>query len=308
MPSPISFSALKRSRGSIEQLTNAIQQSSQKKREDDRLWECTTDKAKNGHALIRFLPAPPQDGEDGLPWVRTFSHGFQGPGGWLIDLCPTTLEQKCPVCEANSLLWNSGIEANKTTARTRKRKLSYTANILVVSDPAKPENDGKVKLFRFGSKVFNKLYEKMHPEFPDEVAFSPFDLWEGANFKLKIRQVEGYRNYDKSEFTERSPVSEDEAKLEALWKSEYPLLDFVSPGNFKSYAQIAARFTKVLGTAVTAVAANSLVEAALLDGVHDNNKEDSDSEEGTAGGHTEDYEEDENLTFFKRLAEKGDKD
>ncbi len=155
---PTSFSALKRSRGSVEQLTKAIQASTQTKREDDRFWEATVDKAKNGHAAIRFLPAPPQDGEDGLPWVRTFSHGFQGPGGWLIELCPTTLEQKCPVCEANNLLWNSGIEANKDIARARKRKLSYTANILVVGDPAKPENDGKVKLFRFGKKIFDKVY------------------------------------------------------------------------------------------------------------------------------------------------------
>lgn len=262
---PTSFSALKRSRGSVEKLTAAIQQSSQSKKEDERFWEPTVDKAKNGHASIRFLPAPPQDGEDGLPWVRTFSHGFQGPGGWLIELCPTTLDQKCPVCEANGLLWNSGIEANKTVARSRKRKLSYTANILVISDPAKPENDGKVKLYRFGSKIFEKVYEKMHTEFPDEVTFNPFDLWEGATFKLKIRQVEGYRNYDKSEFGPQGPISEDETKLEAIWKSEHTLSEIVAVKNFKTYAQIDSRLRKVLGSAVSTATADQAGAQAFGD-------------------------------------------
>lgn len=262
---PTSFSALKRSRGSVEKLTAAIQQSSQSKKEDERFWEPTVDKAKNGHASIRFLPAPPQDGEDGLPWVRTFSHGFQGPGGWLIELCPTTLDQKCPVCEANGLLWNSGIEANKTVARSRKRKLSYTANILVISDPAKPENDGKVKLYRFGSKIFEKVYEKMHTVFPDEATFNPFDLWEGATFKLKIRQVEGYRNYDKSEFGPQGPISEDETKLEAIWKSEHTLREIVAVKNFKTYAQIDSRLRKVLGSAVSTATADQAGAQAFGD-------------------------------------------
>ena len=170
------FNTLKRSRGSVEKLTQEIQKLSQNNKQDDRFWEPTVDKAGNGHAIIRFLPAPPQDGEDGLPWVRMFSHSFQGPGGWFINNCPTTIEEKCPVCEGNNVLWNSGIEANQAVVRTRKRKLHYIANILVVSDPAKPENDGKVKLFKFGKKIFDKVYEKMHPEFPDEVAFSPFEL------------------------------------------------------------------------------------------------------------------------------------
>ena len=262
---PTSFSALKRSRGSVEKLTAAIQQSTQSKKEDERFWEPTVDKAKNGHASIRFLPAPPQDGEDGLPWVRTFSHGFQGPGGWLIELCPTTLDQKCPVCEANGLLWNSGIEANKTVARSRKRKLSYTANILVISDPAKPENDGKVKLYRFGSKIFEKVYEKMHTVFPDEATFNPFDLWEGATFKLKIRQVEGYRNYDKSEFGPQGPISEDETKLEAIWKSEHTLREIVAVKNFKTYAQIDSRLRKVLGSAVSTATADQAGAQAFGD-------------------------------------------
>lgn len=267
MSSATSFSALKRSRGSVEKLTQAIQNLNTKneKKEDERLWEPTVDKAGNGIAIIRFLPAPSQDGEDGLPWVRTFSHGFQGPGGWLIDLCLTTLDQKCPVCEQNTVLWNSGVEANKGIARDRKRKLSYFANILVVSDPAKPENDGKVKLFRFGKKIFDKVSEKMHPEFPDEKAFSPFDLWDGANFKLKIRQVEGYRNYDKSEFAAQSPVSTDDAVLEKLWQSEFSLREFIAPKHFKTYEQNAARMTLVLGSVAINTSAEKSVSAALTD-------------------------------------------
>lgn len=302
MSTPTSFSALKRSRGSVEQLTRAIQQSNQSKREDERFWEPTVDKAGNGHASIRFLPAPPQDGEDGLPWVRSFSHGFQGPGGWLIELCPTTLEQKCPVCEANNLLWNSGIEANKNVARDRKRKLSYTANILVLSDPAKSENDGKVKLYRFGKKIFDKIYEKMHPEFPDEVAFSPFDLWEGANFKLKIRQVEGYRNYDKSEFAAQTTISEDEAKLEATWKSEFSLKEFLDPKNFKSHEQIKTRLAKVLGTSVSTVTAETAGSQPLND-VDAGVKTVADAKDpvevlGAPAG-----AEEEDMNYFKSLAE-----
>jgi hypothetical protein len=262
-----SFSALKRSRGSVERLTQAIQNLNTKneKKEDDRFWEPTVDKAGNGIAVLRFLPAPPQDGEDGLPWVRTFSHGFKGPGGWLIDLCLTTVDHKCPVCEHNTALWNSGVEANKTIARERKRKLSYFANVLVVSDPAKPEFDGKVKLFRFGSKIFDKISEKMHPEFADEKAFSPFDLWDGANFKLKIRQVEGYRNYDKSEFTAQAPVSTDDAVLEKLWQQQFSLREFVAPKHFKTYEQIAARMTLVLGAVAINTSAEKSVSVALTD-------------------------------------------
>lgn len=301
---PTSFSALKRSRGSVEKLTQAVQQASQVKKEDERFWEPTVDKAKNGHASIRFLPAPPQDGEDGLPWVRTFSHGFNGPGGWLIDLCLTTLDKKCPVCEANTLLWNSGIEANKTVARSRKRKLSYTANILVISDPAKPENEGKVKLFRFGTKIFDKLYEKMHPDaaFPDEVAFNPFDLWEGAVFKLKIRQVEGYRNYDKSEFGTRSPISEDEGKLEAIWKSEHSLSEITAPKNFKTYEQIENRFKQVLGSALSTASADQAGSQAFGDtdvGVKAPARHDDPVEVASAVSD----EDTDDMEFFKKLAD-----
>jgi hypothetical protein len=300
MSTPVSFSALKRSRGSVEKLTAAIQQATQGKKEDERFWEPTVDKAGNGHAVIRFLPSPPQDGEDGLPWVRSFSHGFQGPGGWLIELCPTTLERKCPVCEGNNVLWNSGIESNKEVARARKRKLSYTANILVISDPAKPENDGKVKLFRFGKKIFDKMYEKMHPEFPDEVAFNPSDLWDGANFKLKIRKVEGYRNYDKSEFAASGPIAEKDEDLERIWKSEYSLKEIVDTKNFKTYEQIEARRARVLGTSVSGTTAESVSDGAFNDedvGIKIPARTNDPVTPPVAG------DEEDDLKFFRSLAE-----
>jgi hypothetical protein len=199
-------------------------------------------------AIIRFLPAPAADGDDALPWVRVFSHGFQGPGGWLIDNCLTTLNDKCPVCEHNSVLWNSGIEANKEIVRKQKRKLNYMANILVVSDPKRPENEGKVKLFKFGKKIFDKISETMNPDFPDEKPVNPFDFWEGANFKLKIRNVEGYRNYDKSEFDKPEALFDgDDEKLEELWKTQYSLKEFLDKKNFKSFDQLKSRLDKVLG-------------------------------------------------------------
>jgi len=301
---PVSFSALKRSRGSVEKLEAAIKAaSSNGKKEDTRFWEPTVDKSGNGYAIIRFLPAPPQDGEDGLPWVRQFTHGFQGPGGWFIDNCPTTIEQKCPVCEGNNILWNTGIESNKKIVSERKRKLSYTANILVVNDPAAPANNGTVRLFKFGKKIFDKIYEKMHPEFPDEKVFSPFDLWEGANFSLKIRKVEGYRNYDKSGFDVQSPVADDDAKLEAIWKQEHALKEFVEPKNFKSYAQLEARRVKVLGTAVQ----SSTAESTPLEPEQEHEDTPPQSFAPKAAnpapvGQVAD-EEDEDLSFFKNLAD-----
>ena len=248
-----SFANLKRNRSSLDKLTKAIEASTQSSSEagskdDTRMWQPSVDKSGNGMAVIRFLPAPAVDGDDALPWVRTFSHGFQGPGGWFIDNCLTTLNEKCPVCEHNNTLWNSGIEANKDVARKQKRKLSYLANVLIVSDPSNPENEGQIKLFKFGKKIFDKITEAMNPEFADETPVNPFDLWEGANFKLKIRNVEGYRNYDKSEFADKSALLDgDDAKLEELWKKEYSLKEFTEKKQFKPYDQLKSRLDKVLG-------------------------------------------------------------
>ena len=248
-----SFADLKKSRSqALEKLTGELsklnnKEEGKKSYEDDRFWKPTVDKAGNGMATIRFLPSP--EGED-MPWVQVFSHSIQGPTGqWLIDNCLTTINQKCPVCEHNTVLWNSGIEANKEIVRKQKRKLQYIANIYIIKDPSNPENDGTVRLFKFGKKIFDKLNDLMNPEFEDETPINPFDLWEGANFKLKIRKVEGYQNYDKSEFDKPSPLSKDDDDLERIWKSEHKLNEFLDKSNFKSYDQIKERLNVVLGIA-----------------------------------------------------------
>ena len=245
-----SFANLKRQSGNLEKLTKAIESlnaSSDSPADKDNFWKPEVDKAGNGMATIRFLPASPGDGDDSLPWVKIFSHGFQGPGGWLIDNCLTTKNKDCPVCEHNNRLWNSGIEANKEIVRKQKRKLNYIANVYVVSDPKHPENEGKVFLFRFGKKIFDKLNEAMNPQFEDETPINPFDMWKGANFKLKIRKVEGYQNYDKSEFESPSPLSKDDDELEKIWKMEHTLKDLVEDKQFKSYDDLKSRLDKVLG-------------------------------------------------------------
>jgi hypothetical protein len=242
-----SFSALKRQRtSSLERLTKEINKLANKEQgssSDDRYWQPEVDKAGNGYAIIRFLPAPVNEE---LPWVRIWNHGFQGPGGWYIENSLTTLNQPDPVAEMNSKLWNSGNDKDKEIARARKRRLSYIANIYVVKDPAHPENEGKVFLFKFGKKIFDKINEKMNPEFEDEKPTNPFDLWAGANFKLKIRKVEGYRNYDKSEFEEPAPLLDDDDDMEAIWKGEHSLAELVAPDKFKSYDELKRRLEKVL--------------------------------------------------------------
>lgn len=212
---------------------------------DDRFWQPTVDKAGNGYAEIRFLPAPPN--ED-VEYVRLWKHGFKGPTGqWYIENSLTTLGLPDPCSEYNSKLWNSGVESDKKIVRDQKRKLIYTSNIYVVSDPANPENEGKVFLFQYGKKIFDKLKEAMNPQFPGEVPVNPFDMWAGATFKLKIRKVDGYRNYDKSEFDDPAPLFDDDKKLEKIWKSEYSLKEIIDPKNFKSYAELQARLALVVG-------------------------------------------------------------
>jgi hypothetical protein len=211
---------------------------------DERFWKPEMDKTGVGSAIIRFLPAP--EGEE-LPWVKMYSHAFQGNGGWYIENSLTTIGQKDPVSEHNRELWNSGSEKDKETVRKQKRKLSYFANIYVVKDPAHPENEGKVFLFKFGKKIFDKILNAMQPEFEDEEPINPFDFWGGANFRLKIRKVEGYWNYDKSEFDSPSALLDDDDALEALWKKEYSLSAIVAPDQFKSYEDLEKRLKYVLG-------------------------------------------------------------
>jgi hypothetical protein len=211
---------------------------------DDRIWKLDVDKSGNGYAVIRFLPAP--NGED-LPFVKLYSHAFQGPGGWYIENSLTTLGQKDPVSEHNTLLWNNGTDAGKEQARKQKRKLTYVSNIYVVKDPANPENEGKVFLFKYGKKIFDKITEAMQPEFEDEEAIDPFDFWQGANFKLKAKNVAGYRNYDSSEFAKQSALLDDDDEMEAVWKKQYSLADLVAADQFKSYDDLKKRLDYVLG-------------------------------------------------------------
>jgi len=211
---------------------------------DERLWKPEMDKSGNGYAVIRFLPAP--DGED-LPWVKLFSHAFQGPGGWYIENSLTTIGGKDPISDLNRELWNSGSDSDKDIARKQKRKLSFYANIYVVKDPANPQNEGKVFLYKFGKKIFDKIMDVMQPEFEDETPINPFDFWKGANFKMKLRKVEGYWNYDKSEFDSPSTLLDDDDALEAIWKKQYSLTKFTEPDQFKSYDELKKRLDIVLG-------------------------------------------------------------
>ena len=214
---------------------------------DDRLWKPEVDKAGNGYAVIRFLPAP--DGED-LPWAKLYTHAFQGTGGWFIENSLTTLGQKDPVSEYNSQLWNSGVDSDKEVARKQKRKLSYYSNVYVVKDPSNPSNEGKVFLFRYGKKIFDKITAAMQPEFEDETPINPFDFWAGANFKIKIKKVAGYWNYDSSEFAAPAPLLDDDDAMEAVWKQEYSLAEIVAPDQFKSYEDLKKRLDYVLGLTV----------------------------------------------------------
>jgi len=259
----MNFASLKKSSGNFDKLTKAIEQlNAAPASKDDKFWKPEVDKAGNGYAVIRFLPAPSVDGEDALPWVKVFNHGFQGPGGWYIENSLTTLNQKDPVSEYNTQLWNSGVEANKEIARKQKRRLSYICNVYVVEDSKNPDNEGKVFLFKFGAKIFDKINEAMNPAFEDEKAMNPFDFWTGANFKLKIRKVEGYQNYDKSEFAAPSVLLSDDAKLEEIWKSEHSLKEHLDPSNFKSYDELKAKLNKVLGLDGAPPVARTTVEQA----------------------------------------------
>jgi hypothetical protein len=266
----MSFENLKRNRDQISKLVQAAEKvggapTEQKSYADERIWKPTVDKAGNGYAVLRFLPAP--DGED-LPWVRYWDHGFKGPTGlWYIENSLTSIGQTDPVGELNSKLWNSGSEDDKETARKQKRRLHYVANVYVVSDSANPDNEGKVFLFKFGKKIFDKIMDVMQPQFQDEKPVNPFDLWEGADFKLKIRNVEGYRNYDKSEFSSPAALSEDDSKLETIYNKTYSLKEFTDPSNYKTYAELKAKLMRVLGQEVDAGAPTMREERVMNDPV-----------------------------------------
>jgi hypothetical protein len=231
--------------------------------DDDRIWKPELDKSGNGYAVIRFLPAP--EGED-VPWQRMFTHSFQGPGGWYIENSLTTINKNDPVGEVNRRLWNTGSEADKETARRQKRKLSYFTNIYVVADPKHPEHEGKVFLYKFGKKIFDKVMESMQPQFDDEKAINPFDLWKGANFKLKIRKVDGFWNYDKSEFDSVTPLLDTDEALEKVYQSEYPLKPFHDESNFKPYTELKEKMERVLGQEVDNRTAEQVASDMTLSG------------------------------------------
>ena len=262
----MSFANLKRNRDQISNLLQAAEavggSTEKKSYTDERMWKPTVDKAGNGYAVIRFLPAG--EGQD-VPWARYWDHGFKGPQGqWYIEKSLTSIGQADPVGEMNSLLWNSGIEADKDKARTQKRRLHYVSNILVVSDPGNPANEGKIFMYQYGKKIFDKIMDMMQPQFQDEEPVNPFDMWEGANFKLKIRQVEGYRNYDKSEFASKSGLADDDEKLESLYNQMHNLSEWTDPKNYKTYDELKTKLNSILGMSApqTVAAAVSLDEVA----------------------------------------------
>ena len=294
------FAALKRNRtegfANLTSEINKLNKTAPANGPDDRFWKPDVDKAGNGYAVIRFLPEP---ANEDVPFVRIWDHGFQGPGGWFIENSLTTLGQKDPVSEYNSMLWNSGVEANKDQVRKQKRRLSFISNILVVKDSSNPDNEGKVFLYKYGKKIFDKLNEAMDPQFDDEKAINPFDFWEGADFKLKIRKVEGFRNYDKSEFDTASTVSEDDEALEALWKAEHSLQEFLDPSNFKSYDELQTKLNRVLGLDGATVTQSA--DKAVLDEVAPAAPSATAAAPSTPEVDTED--DDESLSFFKKLAQ-----
>ena len=292
----MSISTLRKS-NTLDKLLASVQEENapQEKKSyvDERLWKPELDKSGTGQAVIRFLPA--KDGEE-LPWVKVWKHAFQGPTGkWFIENSLTTLNQKDPISEHNSELWNTGLESDKEIARKQKRKLEYYSNIYVVSDPKHPENNGKVFLFRYGKKIFDKIMAAMQPEFEDETPINPFDFWEGANFKLKIRKVDGFWNYDKSEFDSVKSLSDDDGELDKIWNKQYPLADFHAPSNFKSYDELKKRLDDVLSGTITASA------AAMVD--EDVVETPSFKEEPTPSIPSASTEEDDDtMSYFQKLA------
>tara|TARA_B100000073_G_scaffold293755_1_gene257510 strand:+ start:377 stop:1267 length:891 start_codon:yes stop_codon:yes gene_type:complete len=292
------FETLKSSQSNFDKITKALEsnqspeeQSNKNKYQDDRIWKPELDKTGNGYAVIRFLPAT--SGEE-MPWVRVWSHAFQGPGGWYIENSLTTLGQKDPVSEENTRLWNTGVDADKEIARKRKRKLSYYSNIYVVSDPKHPENEGRTFLFKFGKKIFDKITEAMQPAFDDEKPINPFDFWKGANFKLKIRKVDGFWNYDKSEFEAVSTIAEGDDKIKDIWSKQYPLQPFLAADNFKSYDELKEKLNRVLSGTRSA----ETVEKTDLPPTSNGAAKSKDVDISTDAG-----EDDDTLNYFSKLAD-----
>jgi hypothetical protein len=290
------FATLKKTSSALDRLTKEIEKinAPAEKKEDDRFWKLERDKAGNGSAIIRFLPAPAVDGDDALPWIRYFDHGFKGPSGkWYIEKSLTSIGQKDPVSDYNSELWNSTTDDKspaRKQAREQKRRLHYISNIYIVSDPKNPENEGKIFLFKYGKKIFDKITLAMNPEFEGDEPLNPFDFWKGANFKLRIRTVDGYPNYEQSVWENPSALTDD-AELESIWKKEYSLQEFIDPKSFKTYDELKRRLTEVVGAPVEKVVKPDVFRAT--------SKQQSVNEEDFSV----DDDEDEDLKAFKALAD-----
>ena len=277
----------------MSKLTQALQdtQTETKSFGDDRIWKPERDKSGNGFAIIRFLPQP--EGED-LPWARVWNHGFQGPGGWYIENSLTTIGQKDPVSEYNTTLWNNGTDAGKDQARKQKRRLNYYSNIYVIKDGSNPQNEGKVFLYRYGKKIFDKLNECMNPEFEDETPINPFDFWEGADFKLKVRTLDGFVNYDKSEFDSPSALFDgDECALEKVYNQKHSLSELISPDNFKTYSELKQQLDRALGVKEV----QEVLEETPWQETKVEEPQIQNSTEVSNGGDTS-----EELSYFKKLA------
>ena len=299
----MSLENLKSMRGSsIDKLVQAAEAVSTKAEtksyDDDRFWKPTRDKAGNGYAVVRFLPA--KEGED-LPWVRYWDHGFKGPTGlWYIENSLTSIGQDDPVSESNSVLWNSGRDEDKALARERKRRLHYISNVLVVSDPENPQNEGKVFLYQFGKKIFDKIMDVMQPQFADEQPVNPYDFWEGADFKIKIRKVEGWVNYDKSEFSKPAALFEgDEARLTEVYDKLYSLQDFLKPENYKTYDELKMKLNRVLGVEAVEEPMPSVMDSAPAQQAPAMSTAEAESM-GTSEPASDD---DDTLSYFAKLAQ-----
>ena len=299
----MSFANLKRNRDNISKLIKAAESTGgggeKKSYADDRMWKPTVDQAGNGYAILRFLPA--REGAE-LPWARYWDHGFKGPTGqWYIEKSLTSIGQNDPVGELNSRLWNTGIEEDKETARRQKRRLHYVSNIFVVSDPGNPENEGKVFMYQFGKKIHDKIMDQMQPEFADEEPVNPFDMWEGANFKLKIRNVEGYRNYDKSEFAKQTQLLDgDDAKLESVYDQMYDLSEFTDPANYKTYDELKTKLSSILGEVAGMGAATMAQTAQMNDPVEAPAPQ---RIETVTAENIKVEDDDDTLSYFAKLAE-----
>jgi hypothetical protein len=296
----MSFNELKRSRSGFDKLQTALEKDSEASKSfvDDRYWKPELDKSGNGYAVIRFLPA--SHGEE-LPWVQYWDHGFQGPGGWFIDKSLTTLNKACPVSEYNTSLWNTGDEVKKDQARKQKRRLHYVSNILVVSDSKHPELEGKVMLFRYGKKIFEKVKDAMQPQFEDEKPLNPFDLWEGADFKLKVRKVDGYWNYDKSEFAVSAPLSEDDSELETVYNKQHSLAEIIAPDQFKSYNELKVKLERALG--ITGTVSTATAETIADDNSAGNVATADDVPWSDVPVTSTVKQEDSSLSYFEKLAQ-----